>query len=72
MKKISGNLKNETKEEIIECFEIHLKCFESIKQLQKLQLYHKNMSQMNNGQVEIDIEFPFIDGQLFANNKQRP
>ena len=70
LKKISGNITSGTKEEIIESFKIHFKCFESLKQLQNLQLYHKNVSQMNDGRVEIDIEFPFIDGKSFTNNKQ--
>ena len=72
LKKVSGNLKRETRQELIECLAIHFKWFDWLKQLKKLQLYHKNISQMNDGRVEIDIEFPFIDGQLFANNKQRP
>ena len=37
LKKISGNITKKTKEEMIECFEINLKCFKSIKQLQNLQ-----------------------------------
>ena len=56
LKKISGNIKNKTKEEIIESFEINFKCFESIKQLQNLQIYHHNQGQMNDGRVDIDPE----------------
>mgnify|MGYP000277037115 CR=1 FL=1 len=36
LKKLSGNITKKTKEEMIECFEINLKCFKSIKQLQNL------------------------------------
>ena len=66
LKKLSGNITKKTKEEMIECFEINLKCFKSIKQLQNLQKYHHNQAQINNGKVEIEIEYPFIDGQIFT------
>ena len=54
LKKISGNITNGTKEEIIECFKINFKCFDSIKQLQKLQIYHHNQGQINDFRVDID------------------